>query len=468
MESSRRAAPLAIFQPSRTRPPSVLRTGSQLALPSGQVAGDLKPLGDDRRRRVALYELRIANETGGPLIGFAYAVGEPRMRGTVSWSTVTVPPHSSVAVPIELPWPKRGRSQRVVAELHADGAHLTLDAGPPRGMSDGMRRLAQILCAALALALLSGAYALARPRVTALAVPERIVAGAPFEIAYAFGDGILRGRYAVTAADGRTVAHGTLDPHATSLGLTVPAGSRSMGYDITVTGSNLLGDVRRSMHVVALVPHTATAAKVAPKMLAPGAPALDADTVAGGQAIVVRYAAALGSGDVKLLDQDGTERASALLSKRGTSLLIAPDVKVPEDFRVVVVSRRGAKVAQTELALRIVPAPPAISKAANAGDAGKTADAIASGASPIAVLKPAYRSGETISVDVRRYAPHMAVALLNDRGEELQRLDVVAGETRLDLEAPPVERPTKMLVVATFARGVGEDSVIAPVLIRPR
>jgi hypothetical protein len=62
----------------------------------------------------------------------------------------------------------------------------------------------------------------------------------------------------------------------------------------------------------------------------------------------------------------------------------------------------------------------------------------------------------------------MQIALINDQGEELQRLDVARGEDRLQLTAPTVNAPTKMVVLATFAHGFGQDSVVAPVTIRPR
>jgi hypothetical protein len=455
-----------VVEPLRTRPPRVVRTGSHLAVPSGELAGDLKPLSVNRRRRVAIYELRVANDTSGPLVGFTY-VDEPNSGGTVNWSTITVPPHTSVATPIELPLPRRGRAQRVVTELHADGARLTLDAQPPSG-NVYAGRAAIALTVALIAGIASTTYVFARPQVDALVAPTQVAAGRPFQVLYALAPSTTNAQFSVTTADGRTIENGTLARERSSFSVSLPRTPRSTGYDVTISGANAFGRTFKKTHVVALAPPPPP-----PKRPTQSPIALAADTVSGGVPITVTYPRGIDAGGVKLLDQDGTERAAALVSKRGSSILIAPAVTVAQDFRVIVDLQRGSTLSERALALRIVPALNAAKTDAQASDDtapasnDSSAPQVTSGV-PISVGQAPVRSGQPIFVRVLHFAPQMQITLINDRGEELQRLDVARGEDRLPLTAPTVSAPTTMIVLATFAHGVGQDSVVAPVTIRPR
>ena len=461
VEPTRRAAPLAVFRPAKPPAPSQLGAGSVLALPSGHVAGDLRPLGVDARRRVALYELRIANETATPLISFAYPLGPTGPGGTVSWSTVRVPPRTSVAVPVEIPISRRRPLERVVAELHGDGVHLTFDADPPK-RSNNRLRAAGLAAAALLGGLCSGAYALERPQIAALAAPERVRADQPFQVAYAIGPAADRVGYSVATADGRVVAQGTLKPQGSAFAVTLPTSGRSTGYDLRVTAANRFGQDRRVMHILAVAPEPAHGGKH-PKPSA--AFALEAETVEGGQPIVVDYPRTIGAGTVKLLDQDGTERASALLSKRGSSIVVAPRVEVAQDFRLVIDVPRGATVAESALPVRIVPAAP---QPAPPKSPRTKAAANAPEGSPITLGTAKLRSGQPIVVTIRRYAPNLEIALMDDKGEELRKVAVRPEDKQLNIEAPSVTDDARFLIVATFNRGTGQESVIQSILVRPR
>ena len=204
------------------------RTGSHLAVPSGELAGELKPHSIDRRRKMAIYELRVANDTSGPLVGFTYAVNEPNFGGTINWSTITVPPHTSVATPIELPLPRRGRAQRVVTELHADGARLTLDAQPPNN-SGHLGRAAIAVTLALVAGIASTTYAFARPQINALVAPSQVAAGRPFQVLYALAPSTTQAEFSVTSADGRTIEQGELARDGSSFSVALPRTPRFDG-----------------------------------------------------------------------------------------------------------------------------------------------------------------------------------------------------------------------------------------------
>jgi hypothetical protein len=447
----------------------MLAAGSQLALPSGEITGKLRPLSVDSRRRVAVYELLIANETEGPVASFAYAVEPRRAGGTISWNTITVPPRTTVAIPVEIPFARRGRPQRVIAELHAPGAHLTLDADPPRSYARVTVRRAGLGLAGILLAGLGIAgYAFERPQIAALGAPARVAAGQTFQVAYALGPNVNHAEYALETPDGRRLRHGALDPRGGAFSVALPPGSAG-GYNVRVSAGNGFGVSQRSAHVLALAPPAATPA-------GSRGIALAEDIVEGGRPIVVRYPSGATNGGVKLLDQDGTERASALLNARGSSILIAPRVDVAQDFRVVVDARRGIVAGETQLPVRITrgsdpatPQLPTTLAAANLTPAApRSLPVAATSGSPIALATTQFRSGEPIAVSIERYLPQLQVALLSDTGEELQRVNVKPEEKALTLPAPSVTSSGRFLVVASFARGVGQESVITSILVRAK
>jgi hypothetical protein len=404
--------------------------------------------------------LRIANETATPLISFAYPLGPTQPGGTFTWSTVRVPPRTSVAVPVEIPISRRRPLERVVAELHGEGVHLTLDADPPR-RSNTRLRVAGLAAAALLGGLCSGAYALERPQIAALAAPERVRADQPFQVAYAIGPAADRASYSLATADGRVVAQGTLKPRGSAFAMTLPASGRSTGYDLRVTAANRFGQDRRVTHILAVAPEPAHRGVKRPKAAA--AFALEAETVEGGQPIVVDYPRAFGKGTVKLLDQDGTERASALLGKRGSSIVVAPKVEIAEDFRLVMDVRHGATIEESALPVRIVPAAPHSAPPKSPKTAANAPER-----SPIVLATARLRSGQPIVVTIRRYAPNLEIALMDDKGEELRKFAVRPEDKQLNIEAPSVMDDARFLIVATFNRGAGQESVIQSILVRAR
>jgi hypothetical protein len=447
---------------------AMLPAGSQIAVPTGQIAGALRLLSVDVRQMVATYELMVANQTKAPLAAFCYAVGAPQRGGRLRWSSITVPPMSSVAVPIDIELPKRGPLRKIVAELHADGAQLVVDAEPPSiRRSFGMVKAAGVAVALGLGALAVGAYALERPRVAALAAPNHVQSGATFQAAYAFGAGATSGDYALDAPDGREIAHGSVSAQSGVLTLKVPAAHAERRYELRLTARNAFGSADRAATIVAgAQPLPAARPRVAVHL--PTVWVQD-ETVPSGTPITVRYITDAETGTVKLLDQDGTERASALLSARGSSLLIAPDVQTQEDFRVVVVARRGSASAEAQVPVRVVhaDAPPAAGAMPGVADPAQAAPAAVAG-DPVVMPAKSFASGEGIVVSVARHLPNLRVSLLDESGQELQVVDVSPDDDRVVLEAPRVSTDTRYTIVATYGPGTSEESVIHSVLVRAR
>ncbi len=275
-----------------------------MRLTGGDVAADLRPIRMADKRRRATYELLVANETQAPLATFAYALEAPARQRHMTWNAIVVPPFSAIAVEIDIAVPRRRAMPRVVADLFAGEAQLTLDAPPhchPRAPS---RRAAFVATAVVLLALGAGTLAATRPRVLALAAPDSVRAGTPFSVAYAFGDA-TGGRYFVESAEGMQLRRGTLFGREGAFTIALPGAAISHGYDVHVWARGGWGSDERTTHVVAL-PSRTQRAKVPQRDIARpaglGPLALERDIVHGGDSIVVAYRAPQDPGSVRLID----------------------------------------------------------------------------------------------------------------------------------------------------------------------
>jgi hypothetical protein len=73
-----------------------------------------------------------------------------------------------------------------------------------------------------------------------------------------------------------------------------------------------------------------------------------------GTPIIVAYRTAAHTGSVRLIDEYGTVRAEALLSRSGTSILAAPLVDADQDLRIVVTTERGADKDEAQIPVRVL------------------------------------------------------------------------------------------------------------------
>ncbi|HMD03522.1 MAG TPA: hypothetical protein VKG44_11215, partial [Candidatus Baltobacteraceae bacterium] len=381
-----------------------------MSIPIGNIAGDFRAISVSRRRKQASYELMVANETHAPLATFTYAVARTRPGDVMTWNAINVPPLSSIAITVDFRLPRRGAKQRVVAELHAPDAHLTLEADPPKLHPQGIaRRFAIVATGVLLVSLGAGAYAAGRPQVVALAAPAEVAGGRSFSVAYALGP-LDVAEYTVETPDGVEIRHGELIGREGAFDLALPEAAVTSGYDLRVTAHNRLGDATRVEHIVALAPQgEALAGRRRAKIYKV---ALQQDVVRGGEPIVLDYKASATAGTVKLIDQEGTVRAEALLNHHGNSILIAPYVESDQDFRLVVAARRGWSHAESSVALRILRTPlPASDFAATApADTRISSQPMipagapgAKSSGPIAVPAGDFLAGSSIPVEIVRH-----------------------------------------------------------------
>ena len=442
--------------------------GSVLRLPFGDVAADLRPTGIRNRPRRATYELMVANDTPNPLATFAYAP-DATSRGRISWSAIVVPPFSAIAVEVEVALGRNRANPRVIAELFADEAQITLDAPPQPSEARAIaKRSIAAASAVLMFALGATAYAAARPRVLALAAPAAVPGGAPFTVAYALRDS-TRGSYVIETPDGLQIRRGTLEGRSGAFTVVLPTGHISSGYDVRVSTTGQLGSDERTAHVVALPDRVMTRPAAHAAGLASIARisdlALERDTVHGGEAIVATYRATADSGVVRLIDALGTVRAEALLNPRGRSLIVAPTVDVDQDFRIVATALRGSTHAEIAAPVTILHGVPALTAVATAPSTGERAVAVPRTSAPIAV-DPVQYPMHPIVVRIDTYRPGLHVALMGSSSQEIAGSDVAPGDVSVVLHPPTQLGDARYSIVATYATGLGQETLIRPITFR--
>lgn len=436
--------------------------GSLLAIASGSIAGDLRGIALDEKRRMATYELLVANETISPVATFAYVVGA-NPGGLMSWSTITVPAFSSIAVAIDVPLPPRGKDQRVVVELHAEDAHLTLDAKAPQPKAPRFKSPSlPVLAAAAAILFGTTLYNLAKPRVSVLEAPSSVIAGKPFVVAYAI-NGNASGNYLVETPDGFQVRRGELDRAHNALTMDLPEFPIARGYDMSVTAQGALGTQTRSTHITAIPPPP-------PPLVPPpvvsrqnGLPviSLASDTVESGGQIALTFPVSGGAGSATLYDQNNVPRGTTLLDKYGHALLLAPTVSADQSLRVVVHAQSGNSTVESSTALTV--------KAQNASTpVPEVAGAFQEDASiPFTLPERSVKSGDLVHIPILRHEDTLRIGFSTADGRALSTVDVALSQSDVSLRAPLVASPTLYLVVGTYRRGVGQETIVRRIMVTP-
>lgn len=425
------------------------------------LSADLQAVEVDKVRRVTHYELLVANETARPVLVLAY---DATLRTTAgpSGMRVTVPPRTSLSVALEVPFAERGCEQRVRAEIHADQAMLTREAGPPKEPLRRRLRLYAIPAAAVCLAAAGLiAYGWERPRIEAFSVPARAVSGTSVPVAFA-ASGIGRIEYAVETPEGDVLQRGRTGMHAGVFAVDLPAARYKRSVDVILMQTGALGTDRRIARIAA--------APTPVRIVAPRAEilsfAVKNDTIKSGQPVTVLYRVRAKSATVALVDQTGTIRATALAGARGRATLVAPDVAVDQDLRVVLRARSGKTATQSVLAVHVLAAPQPDPAAAFA--IPRPAGNIDADGAPFMLPVPTIASGGQIPIVILRGDAKLHLSLATEAGTEISAVDVSPGEPAVVLSAPTVTAPTKYVIVGTFVNGTGQDVVMKTFTVSPK
>ncbi len=403
--------PFLASTPAATLP---RRGGSVLALPSGDVAAQLRCIGATRLR--ASYELTIVNDSAETVAAYTHAPPEPA--GARVWQGALVPAYSSVTVCVDVAKARHAGSEPVVAELRAAGTRLTIGAPPRREAPP------------------AGAGHFART----LAVAALVI-----------------------ATLGLGVAHGNIIDGA--IGSPSPATARHP--------KNLLAAPPRRARAATPRRLVATRPAVPPLRVAdlvvPG-------SVRSGQSVRIDYQTVGTDGTVALVDESGRTVARTVLDPRGSSVLLAPSVDAAQDFVVVVAARRDGERAQAVAPLFVRPAerrpqpqvrasaapsPPPATIAARAPEDEVVDAAVVS--API-VVAGVQSVGRPIVVRVLAHPRDLHLSLFAAGGTPLAERDVPSDAGSVVF--PALAKARDLSLITTYAHGPGEESTISPIRVR--
>lgn len=427
----------------------------------GGISGYLALADIDRANAVATYALRIENDSPHALKGWMQLATR---RGFLDIAPVQVAPFSIKETLVPVRRLETGPYDRAIVEVHGDGCELSIEAAaPPR--SRGRAWKAWVAASAVSVAGLSFAAAWATPRIGALDVPARAIAGSAVDVPYAAaGVGALR--YDVTRDDGIRVAAGIVDARTGTLNVAVPAAET-----VRLQLDGPFGSVRRVAHI-AVVPRGTHAPVPAAGMKTAADPQMDSPLIAdlsvapspvkAGSAMRVTIASRAVRGEVWLLDMGGTLWSRTALDPSGTTWVHVPSNAGGREMRVVVHASDGKHQAASGIAVVVAPSE---TKALAGSTAPAQANAPARAA--LTLSKSVVAGGEPVSVFVRGPHDDVHITLTDKAGTVLAQGDLGAQDEELSLVAPAVRSATTYYVVAAVTRGTSTDSLVSPLRVAP-
>ncbi len=192
-----------------------------------------------------------------------------------------------------------------------------------------------------------------------------------------------------------------------------------------------------------------------------GAASLEKPIVSGGAPIVIAYQVRKPSGEVRLIDDRGTVRAAALLTATGSSIVVAPQVDVEQDFRVVLNADDGDRHEERSLSVRVqpVPGPTAPATLDEERIATKTGR-------PFVLAQHAVTSGDGLWVTIVRHESDMRVTMLDQDGNEVASTKVDRNRTRVELKTPRGLFPEMYTVDVSYVDANGQEHSVTPILVR--
>ncbi len=425
-------------------------TRNAVVLPSGSVASDIELVFYDERKRLARYELRIANESTSVLNCHAYAVRAGRDGSPVACASVAVLPFSGVAVTFDLPLPFLGNYERITIEMHGDGIDLSSDTIPPgRDYRVLIRRAALLVFAGFSSIVLA-LSGLAQPRIVAVSAPSAALGGSAVTIGYEVR-GLGDVQYQVTAPDGATLASGILHEQTGSLPLHLPAVATTRSYALALSKHTLLGADERTVYVKAMAtpsPHLFMRVIHPAAITALG---LDHSTVVAGNRITVRYGYLAKSGLLRLLDAQDTVWAATPLAPGGVAQFMAPTVPHPQVMRVALHVEKDDTSADSVVGVTIVPATPA-----------PVAFRALRGA-PLQIIAQTLRPGMVIPLRVTKAVADLHLAFQDPHGLVIESFNVDGDQATLHI--PHDAQAGSYTLVISFADRNGQETVVVPIRI---
>ena len=469
------SSPLALRDNARLAQSSAnraahLRSGSHAVVQTqtGSVAVLFALESYDQRQRVAVYSLRVFNDSNALLVCRVGVVSQQGDAALAYPVPLQVEPFSvkSTEVPV---WLSDFDSfSHAIVEVAGGDVRCVVEAAAP--IVKPKRRFSEFTLAAAGLTfglvtLAVAASGTVVPRIAAFAVPPMALNGTTVQAEYAAtGFGTLS--YAVTAPDGRRIAGGALDQRSGIVPVAIPTSHDAGAYTIQLSMQGPFGSASE-LRVLNATPKVAQAVGGGARVANISVNPLVAKP---GQTINVAYAATGSEGYVRLLGTDGTIWAQEPFSHGGSTQLTIPALPGERELRVLLHVTRGSSTAESSAGIVVLaPAPPASVQPAPqvVGDnqVDSAADGYANGT--FQVLSPTISSGGTIRVQILSPRNGMRISLTDTQSNEVTGVNVGTDQQTVSLRAPEVRVATRYTVVASFTDGFGQESVVQPVTIAP-
>ena len=446
----------ALAVPGRAQGPALYGTRAQLAGGTGDVEGYLALAGCDKRAGTASYALRIVNQSAQPLRARMTCA---RLRGDSVLAyplDVHVAPFaiSETLLPIRVA--DVGPYDRAIVEVSGQDIAFSLEApAPPKRRARSRFAIAACAAALLTAGSAFGAAA-ATPRIGLLAAPDRVFAGAPIDVPYAYA-GVGSLQYTLQTPDGRQLAAGLAAAREGTLHFSVPANAgRDITLSVRLSGPFGNREQVRRIAIAAAAPKHAANAPAAPHI---SEFALVTPVVRAGAPLQVRYVTDARSGEIWLLDDAGRLWARAPIFADGVTTLVVPKAAAGRSVRAVMHARTGAADAVASLGVTVLPG--AIESA--------VAETPRAGHAPVLTVSPEAASpDDAITVAIQGEHGDARISLTDKAGNSVAQGDIPASQNALALTAPQVTGPTIYYVTASITQGVGEQTIVKKILITPR
>ena len=398
----------------------------------------------DRRQHVAIYSLRVFNDSNALLVCRVGVVSQQGDAALAYPVPLQVEPFSvkSTEVPV---WLSDFDSfSHAVVEVAGGDVRCVVEAAAP--IVKPKRRFSEFTLAAagVTFGLVTLAVAgsgLVVPRIAAFAVPPMALNGTTVQAEYASsGFGTLS--YAITAPDGRRVAGGTLNQSAGTVPVAIPASHDSGAYTIQLSMQGPFGSAS-ALRVLNATPKVAAAAGDSARIAHISVNPLVAKP---GQTIDVAYAATGSDGYVRLLGTDGTIWAQEPFSHSGSTQVTIPALPGERELRVLLHVTRGSSTAESSAGVVVAAPAPAASvqpapQVVSDNQVDSPADGYANGT--FQVLSATVSSGGTIRVQILSPRNGMRISLTDTQSNEVTGVNVGTDQPTVSLRAPQVRVATR-------------------------
>ncbi len=434
-------------------------SGNAVQTTTGSVVSSFTLARYDKRHRLAMYALRIANNSSAALICSIWVISHEGIVLLAYPVSFEIEPFSTKSAEVPVRLDDHKSFQRAIAKITGHGVHCLVEAAAPVRQSAGRSHVA-IAAAGLAAALLaSAAFSIAAaPRIGAFAAPPMALAGTTVEAEYsASGAGSLE--YTVTAPDGRRIQGGALAERSGEIPIAIPPSSDSGAYTLQLTMRGPFGNAKEMRVLNSVAPGNHSGARISDVSVNPV-------VAKPGQTIAVAYSASATGGYVRLAGSDGAVWAQKPFSHAGLTTFVVPPVLSSREMRVLLHVTKGRSAAESSAGLVVVDdrvkAPKTI--LADNSDPAAAADAGKNGTFEVAGRN---KSGGAISVRILSPRNGMRISLTDTQSHEITGANVGSDQESVTLRAPNVAIATRYTVVAAFTDGFGQESIVEPITVAP-